>query len=418
MSDSTSAFRELRLAAGVLPSEIAKVSDVPTATVRDWDGRGTRPQWRYMPSLAQVFGIELTKAVTYLWKETPGDRCSCGCGGEKVFPTYERAIHLYVKRTCRCGIERIFRSNQHTAGCNRCGLGDKMVTRVKLVCVGYRPYGARNPSFAKSCPREVIVRQSRFKYYRSSDDDLQHPFMNETERKYRCGRCAAVFRLIKVLKKRVQEFLGNAKPHQNLPEIRSLRQLSELQKACYKLSYKNLSGQVVAFHPSVFLRGVKRPHKGNVKARSVSYIKSMLAGHARRRLPKTVHGLCLLCDKLLISAGGYDRKAPKVHRKCLLEYQREHGSHASAAEFANKRRRGAPVDLGSLRKHYAMTIRHKLGGEPLASIARAREFGISKQAVAKGIKFVLSHLPSPDYVGKQFQTRVSLLQISAADPEV
>ena len=127
-SSSLSSFRKLRLEADFLPSEIAKTLNVPVSTVKFWDQRGYRPQWRYMPGLAQLFRIETPELVKLIWREIVGDHCDC-CGGEKIFPDRPRAIHLPVKRTCRCGASRIYRSNQDRRGCNRCGLGDKLIPR-------------------------------------------------------------------------------------------------------------------------------------------------------------------------------------------------------------------------------------------------------------------------------------------------
>ena len=107
-------FRALRIAAEVRTSHIAKALDISIATVRDWDSRGHRPEWRYMEPLSKILKIDLPEAVKSIWRERAGDRCSCGCNGENIFPNYDRAIHLYTKRTCRCGVSRIFRTNQHT----------------------------------------------------------------------------------------------------------------------------------------------------------------------------------------------------------------------------------------------------------------------------------------------------------------
>jgi hypothetical protein len=173
---SHSAFHELRLAAGFGVTQLANVLAVPISSLKFWDYRGVRPQWRYMPALAQFFGIDLAEAVKLIWKETVGDRCEC-CGGEKIFPYKPRAIHLHVKRICRCGASRIYRSNQHSKGCNRCG--GKTVPRVKAHCIGYRRYGAR--TFANGCRREIEIRRTELKYYRQNDDENQRSFFNEAE---------------------------------------------------------------------------------------------------------------------------------------------------------------------------------------------------------------------------------------------
>ena len=83
----------------------------------------------------------------------------------------------------------------------------------------------------------------------------------------------------------------------------------------------------------------------------------MLASFARRQLPKTVYGLCLLCDKILLSSGGYNHNPPKVHRACLLAYQRQNGPYAGLTEFVIRSRRGAPLKKENLQLAWAWTIR-------------------------------------------------------------
>jgi DNA-binding XRE family transcriptional regulator len=217
-------FRELRLAAGYEPTQLAKDLNTSRQTILQWD-HGHRPQWQYMPSVAQYFGIDLAEALKLIWKETVGDHCDC-CGGEKIFPDKPRAIHPPVKRTCRCGISRIYRTNQHSKGCTRCGLGENLIPQV------YRLYGARVSSFAKTCRREIKIRKTRLKYYSGSDDENQPPFFNEAEGTYRCIRCAGAVRMIKNIETQVKKFWVSANPHQTFPKIQSLKQLREVRRAC------------------------------------------------------------------------------------------------------------------------------------------------------------------------------------------
>lgn len=428
LQNSHSAFRELRLAAGCGVTQLANLLGVPISSLKFWEYRGVRPQWRYMPALAQFFGIDLAEALKLIWKETVGDRCDC-CGGEKIFPDKPRAIHLHVKRTCHCGTSRIYRSNQHSKGCNRCG--GKTVPRVKVPCIGYCRYSAR--TFANSCRREIEIRRTELKYYRQNDDENQRSFFNEAEGRGRCGRCASAFRMTQILETQVRRFLRDASrafvresssrrtepkqrfyetagfyPHEPLPDIKSLKRLRELLKACHKLTYRGKSGQNIAFHPTSFLRGTKRPHAGDSRPRSVRYLKSMLAGFAKRQLPKNVHGLCLLCDKI---------SAAKVHRRCFLSWQRQHGPHAGLSELASQSRRGTPSKRGSLQLSWTWTIRHKLGGEPLAEIARDAKLKVTKQAVKKRIDFVVNHLPEPKLIDHKW-LRKQVRLIRGADTEL
>ena len=81
MTQSVSAFRELRLAAGLTRPRIANSLQVPLSRVNDWNQRGYRPKWRHMPALSHLFGISTAEAIRRIWGETVGDLCPCGCGG-------------------------------------------------------------------------------------------------------------------------------------------------------------------------------------------------------------------------------------------------------------------------------------------------------------------------------------------------
>jgi hypothetical protein len=449
VKNSRSAFRELRQAAGYTVVQVATLLGVPEGTVWEWNGGG-RPRWRYMPGLAQLFQKDLAEAVRLFWCEIVGDRCGC-CGGEKIFPDDPRAIHLYVKRTCVCERTKIFRSNQHTIACNRCKV--PKAPRVTVKCVGHKPYGARRPRFSHEPNKVFEILRSRLQYYPTSDDGL-NAFVNEKEGTRRCGRCSSAIRLIYAREKlgpqrSVRRFLGDAAkafvnsskerkeyfhkvaefhPHEAVPKIESLSRLEKFIKACHRLSYEDESGRVVNFHPTALQKRQKKKAGKKKKAgqciprwkrptpiRTVSYIKNMLAGQIRRRLlPNEVQGLCLLCEKLMLSRGGYNRKPPRVHRKCLLEYQGKRGPHAKLPEA--KKRRGGQVRRKSLKMHYAWAMRCKLGEDSLAEIGHDYD-DIKAPSVEDGIEGIMGHLPTDlETLPLEFRERVFLLR-QAFTPE-
>ena len=101
------------MAAGLGRTAIAKPLKIWPETVGQWD-RGKRPAWRYMPALSKLLGIELNEAVRMMWGEIVGDSCPCQCGGEKVFPDYDGALHLSI-RLPLCKMRRRAPAVSHSA---------------------------------------------------------------------------------------------------------------------------------------------------------------------------------------------------------------------------------------------------------------------------------------------------------------
>jgi transcriptional regulator with XRE-family HTH domain len=105
MSESASAFRELRLAAGYtkIPQLAAKLG-VYVQSVYSWD-RGQRPSWASIVQLSPVLGVDAAELVRVLWKEKVGDPCECGCGSKKVFPTdFPDSRQLAFERSARLSL--------------------------------------------------------------------------------------------------------------------------------------------------------------------------------------------------------------------------------------------------------------------------------------------------------------------------
>ena len=110
-ADQSSPFRDLRLAAGYKSTPIAKALGVSLGTVWCWD-QGDRPRWRYMPELAQFFGVDLAEIVDRLWGERIGDPCQCGCSGKKASPKQQKAYNLAIELPCTvCGKIRSYQTS-------------------------------------------------------------------------------------------------------------------------------------------------------------------------------------------------------------------------------------------------------------------------------------------------------------------
>jgi hypothetical protein len=126
-----------------------------------------------------------------------------------------------------------------------------------------------------------------------------------------------------------------------------------------------------------------------------------------------VKGICLLCEKLVFS---YEKeRTPKVHRKCLVDYQREH--HAKKLAVISKPfRPGGQVTTENLAKHFSWAVRHHLGGESFAAIGD--DVGRHPTTVEENIDRIMGYLPDPQLVASAFRRRLSLLLLNAENPFV
>jgi hypothetical protein len=364
-----------------------------------------------MRDIAQLFQIDLNRAIGLLWKEHVGDPCSC-CGNSKVLPDNDKAQHLYVKIVCeKCGDERLEpkQSKHQRKVCGRCYRARGQW--VKLRCVGYQPFSA--VLFAKRCPREGKFLPRRLKNWRRKSDDGQHVFVDVEQGIYRCRWCAGAFQMIRQremdLKKRWAEATrGRLGIPDKFPKIQNLTNLDAVQSKLYGDE---------AFRENQFAKkkpGAKQktgPKPGHSRHPSVG-----LARWWRRpgKLPGIVHGLCGICDGLLLRYISPSQKRWRIkrghwplrfHKPCLAEYQREHGTRGGPEE---RRRRGAQIEIKSLKRHFAWAIRHEVLNESLGKIAA--DFGVQKTTVVDGIAFIKCHLPEERVLAPRFNRIISLLR--------
>jgi hypothetical protein len=108
----------------------------------------------------------------------------------------------------------------------------------------------------------------------------------------------------------------------------------------------------------------------------------------------------------------------------MWNYQRENAALAgprnangtfsakSSKSIKQERRVGAPIQLESLQRHFAWAIRRKLLNDSWGKIAE--HDGVERRAVVKGVKFIMQHLPSPEYVPPQM--RETILALRSLDP--
>lgn len=395
------AFHKLRLAAGYKLRQLASILHVDRNTLARWDRGEWRPRWNHMPGLAQLFGLDTAKAIKLFWKESVGDPCECGCGGEKVLPTKHGAKHLYIECPCKeCGTARTFGVAQgHVDLCRRCSYASRKVERIELTCVGYRPYSAVVPLFAKRClgAKEFLPRTIRLAQ-RKSDEGEEYPFIDAEHRKYRCKFCAGAFRLLQASEDQTKQRWKKIHPRRPVPRIRNLEELRRLQR--------EVTDQ------AVFSSETPKPKRG----KDIGHRK-----WRREKSPAPVRGLCGICGNLLFS---YKKSREiRFHQDCLWKYQREHAAEAgprnadgtftatSSKPIEEQRRRGAPVQLESLQKHFAWAIRNKLLNDSLGDIAESD--GIkSRSTVKEGVEFIMQHLPPPEYVPPQIRGRISALRSS------
>ena len=406
----SNAFCELRLAAGISTDQLASDLGISKNTVRQWNRSDAHPRWKYIRILSERFKLDPSKLVELLWNETVGDPCPCGCGGDKVLPDYDEARQLYVKTICvKCGKSRIHRGRTqgHFKLCRQCSYNSRSHGTVELTCVGYKPFGARAPSFAKSClpPHRVEKKRKTLRYYGRTDDDGQHAFIDESAGLYRCKGCAGAISLISKLERDIKKFWALARPYQNPPRIRNLDQLRKARIECGQLSFKDGSGAVVIFDRHSFKLGHKNLKPARPRENSVSQSKGLLVKFARLGRADVVKGLCRFCSRLVFSS--HRGRAPKVHAKCYQSHWSNQFRRGLPADFS---KRGRPIDLKTLRKHYTWAIRHKLAGETLGDIAS--EFGIQRNAVVEGIASTIDHLPELHFVPKGFRQRIFLLHAS------
>src|SRR5262245_18841186 len=247
VQNSGSWFRSSRIALGLTLTALAQQLGAPIQTVSRWEHGGNRPPWPWMPKLAATFGVPLEEVVERLWGERLGDPCPrhSDCNGIRIRPDdplalrtlqpsfrrfAERALTLLVKVICAnpiCGRSHAYpASGKHPKLCPRCskmlefdvtGSLKERVERTPCTCQGYHRYGT-TVDYGPRCPRvraftggeanefssrkkRPLQRWSRYKHLedgkiqwaRTSGQyrvNWEKPFVNLSERTYRCQSCA------------------------------------------------------------------------------------------------------------------------------------------------------------------------------------------------------------------------------------
>jgi len=395
-----------------------------------WDNGSLRPRWRYMPGLAKLLKIDLTEVVRKFWSEAVGDPCPCDCGGVKVFPNRDGAKHLYIDLPCgQCETPRPpYRTMQgHDELCRACAYKARKQERITCICQGYHsfPY-LKIPDHAKRCPltKDWLPSQAaRVKH--KKDPGEGYPFVDLERREYRSEYCAGAFRLLRESEENLKRQWKEAHPNESFPRrIQSLNDLRDIQRQLWTTSPlgRNRAHRIVVTNPATFdsekpkrVRGKAPPHPIHP---AVPERKRNWRREKSPRGPAPIRGLCEICDTLLFS---YKKSRPmRFHQKCLWKYQKEHGADAgprnidgtftdlSSKPIEVHPRRGQPVTVESLQKHFTWTIRHKLQEDALGQIAKAN--GITKQSVAEGIDFIMHHLPDPEWVPVAIRQRILALR--------
>jgi len=403
-SDST--FRELHQAAGyrtaiALTRQLRHVSSRrPISTlarkVNHWENGGV-PTYRYIPKLARAFHIEELECIRLLWNETLGDPCECGCGGEKVRPTNPAARRLYIKSSCeRCGKERTDRTGHYhrkLSLCKLCCDATRTVERINLRCVGYR--FDKSQLWAKRCPRVKGFRPNDLaRFFRRKNDDKndQHIFADVTRGEYRCRWCAGAFRMLSWSERNLKD--SAEKKNQNPPRIRNIGDLQRERSNFVPTEFKE-DGRAGKGPPP----GYRVPfHRA---------LRRWWRKKDRRKFPGIVQGLCIICDGLLLNYNPISHgtgRPVRFHQKCFLKYQSAHNGMMPP----EVPRRGAPVRIENLRKHFAWAIRHKVFKDSLGEIAE--DFGVNKNAIVKGVAFIDTHLKEPELVPASLRPIVALLR--------
>ena len=156
----------------------------------------------------------------------------------------------------------------------------------------------------------------------------------------------------------------------------------------------------------------------------------IIAGRWRKGVHLTVRQ-CLGCGQLLIQPTAPAARQVEMHYACRVEATRTAQARAWAAERRRRQARGetatainratgyrlpiTPVprrgDSVVLTRQFRWTVLHFLGGDTLEVIAL--EAGVTRQAVHKAVRHILSLLPD-DVADKRFRRVVDLLRQAAA----
>ena len=174
-----------------------------------------------------------------------------------------------------------------------------------------------------------------------------------------------------------------------------------------QVNYQDESGAVVVFDPRSFAHRPEsiKKRKWRPRLNSVAQQTGLLIKRSKKA--NAVKGLCRFCDKIVFSYKGGKASTVTVHAKC---YQDSSQGYRKGLPTLT-RSRGGQVELENLRKHYSWAVRHVVRRDSRDSYgAIAKEYGVARQTVVDGIKFILAHLPEAESTSKEFQSLITRLK--------
>jgi hypothetical protein len=373
-----------------------------------------------------------------MWGERLDDLCSCGCRGIKVLPLKPEARVLPVKRVCGCGNEKTYdpaQGDRHAMLCWRCTRRRQRSARWTFACAGYVDYGVRH---SRTCSRTrtytapyvhwIIARGgkglSAGKRWGKSEEVVSGPpgfslkaganpdSYGPEDVDWRCRSCITA-----AIGNRGQERVA-LRPIAMLERIQSRRQRRELQA-------QDKGERLKAMQPTAMEASrAKRQEEGISDEGRKGYSRGkIVAWWSRPTLPLVIVYQCVGCAKLnFVRASVARRPAYKSqrHQRCLWQWQRSEQGRAynksrarglpAAMPGDGRRSRGRPATQNRVRE-FAWAIRHYLGGQSFRDIAA--DFDRSGSTIKDGVDLIISRLPAPEYVSKEFRRHVELLQAAA-----
>jgi len=176
---------------------------------------------------------------------------------------------LYVKRRCtKCGRPRpVLKHNVHPALCKLCSYESRGFSAPKkLPCDGSDPYTTlpidRRPH-ADGCPLEEWVSRKRIKSktkagHRSKECRRVVNRVRQTETRVKAFLAKEWFKSSPEWRKRFKEETG-FNPYDPFPRIRSIERLSELRKACSRLSgYEDPNDPDILWRLGLFVHAINK----------------------------------------------------------------------------------------------------------------------------------------------------------------
>jgi DNA-binding XRE family transcriptional regulator len=431
-------FRNHRLTLGLTLTELAKQIDAPIQTVSRWEHGNSCPLWPWPLKIAKIFRCSVEEVIEHLWEERKDEPCprrdKHHCTATTILPddpvmaTLQPALRRYAERARTllvkvvCANPTCKRSHAYPAGgkhpklCPRCskmfefdatGSLKYKVERTPCACQGYHRYGA-TVYYGPRCPRVRDFtpglanefssgkrRPQRWSRYKHLEDgkirrtrtsglfrvDWKRPFVNLSEKTYRCQSCALASHRFNVQRARLEALTGE--------KIRSEARHNEL----WEENYPELTPSW--FDPRVSVgrrKQLLRKKGGRDKLYGQPHREATSRGRAAAAWyyppEKRTLVLCRVCNQLL----SYYSSQPAVecHPSCGLEVQRGNATFLPKKKGKSKQ---------NLKRAFSWAVRYLLFDEKLREIAADSDRHHSHQDhmfVTDEIEYIVRHLPLPD----------------------